>query len=204
MAARKDVENARLNDANLQAVKMNLNPADGSKPWTKKACCEFLGITYNTTRLDALLNAYSERIEYDTQQRAAKRGTPISKEEAKFIIEAYLEGDSYETISKSIYRGTTAVKSVLNENNVPIRPTAYNYFKPELIPYDAMRERFEVGEIVYSAKYNVNAKIRAEKFEPQNGYVYLIWLLGDWQQFAYSSVSELASYEHLREIGISV
>jgi hypothetical protein len=88
---------------------------------------------------------------------------------------------------------------------VPIRVPGHTYFKPELIPEGAVRERFKVGEVVYSARYDSTARIDTEQPHPQHAWVYRIWLLSDkWKQSAYQPAEELASLEHLRVLGVRI
>ena len=68
-----------------------------------------------------------------------------------------------------------------------------------------MRERFNIGEIVYSARYDSIARIDSEKQDSRYGWIYRIYLLADkWQQSAYQEACELASLEHLRKLGVRV
>jgi hypothetical protein len=88
---------------------------------------------------------------------------------------------------------------------VPIRVPGSSYFSPELIPDGAIRERFKIGEVVYSSRYDSTARIDAEQKSDKYGFVYRIWLLAEkWQQNAYQEASELASLEHLREMGVRI
>jgi hypothetical protein len=69
-----------------------------------------------------------------------------------------------------------------------------------------MRERFQVGEVVYSSRYDSVARIDMEvENNPKHGWVYRVWLLSDrWLQSAYQPASELASLAHLRELGVRI
>ena len=81
----------------------------------------------------------------------------------------------------------------------------HTYFKPELIPDGAVRNRFKLGEIVYSARYDSLARIDTETLTEKYGYIYRVWLLSDrWLQAANQEAYELASLEHLRELGVKV
>ncbi len=207
MAVRKSVvEEERMTDENIEKVILMLNPTEesGAKPCTKKDACAFLGMSYNTTRLASIIASYQERIQYEKDKRAENKGKPATEQEIQFTIQSYIEGETLDSIAKALYRGVTFVKNILIANAVTFRPVSHDYFKPELIPQEATRERFAIGEIVYSAQYNVNAEICLEQVHPVWGYVYRVWLKGDQQQFAYVPAHELASLEHLRNIGIKV
>lgn len=77
---------------------------------------------------------------------------------------------------------------------MPIRQTGHSYFRPGLVPDEAMRDEFKVGVKVYSMRYDSLARIDGEF---KKG-VYRVFLLSEKQnQFAYQPAEELASLEHL-------
>lgn len=199
-------DDERLDDASIERVIELLEPKEeGKKPGTKKDACAILGIAYNVTRLATIIEKYKEKKERDAARRAALRGKPASKDEIIYIIQEYLEGATVDAITGTTFRPVNFVKHVLESNDVPIRSTSHDYFKPGLIPDGATRDRFAVGEIVYSARYDSTARIDAEQFDPRHGWVYRIWLLSEkWLQSAYTESCELASLEHLRELGVRI
>lgn len=203
---RSELEQELMTDANILRVISLLDPKeDGAKPITKKDACQILGMAYNTTRLATILEEFKKKRDRDAQRRAALRGKPATLDEKVFVIQEYLEGQPVDAISKSTYRGTTFVKAILDEYAVPIRVPGNAYFKPELIPEGAVRERFQVGEVVYSARYDSTARIDTEQPHPHHGWVYRIWLLSEkWLQSAYQPAEELASLEHLRKLGVRI
>lgn len=197
----KNGDEERLDPANIEKVIALL---EAEKPITKKDACSILNIAYNTTRLATLIEKHKEKVARDRQRRLEKRGKPATPDEIQYIIAGYLEGDSIESLSDSTHRGTTFVKSILDNYSVPIRARAHDYFKPELIPDGAVRTVFEIGEKVYSARYDSLATVEDE-FPHADERVYRIWLLSDrWQQYAYQPASELASIKHLAELGVKV
>lgn len=202
MATRATKENDLLTDANIERVIAGMA---ATPRMTKKDACAILGIAYNTTRLDGLVEKYLEKKARDAARRAALRGKPATQDEIVYAIQEYLEGGTIDAISKATYRGPGFVKAILEKHDVPIRNTSADYFKPELIPDGATRERFAVGEVVYSARYDSTARIDTEQRHLQHGWIYRIWLLSDkWKQSAYQPAEELASLEHLRKIGVRV
>lgn len=200
--ARKSNDDEKLDSATIERVIKLLEPPDPSvKAITKKDACAILNIAYNTTRLTSIIDKYKEKKAYDAQKRAEKRGKPATQAEMDYAITAYLEGGTVDSISKSLYRSSSFVVGILQQHAVPLRNIPHSYFKPRLIPEEAMRSSFRVGEKVYSARYDSMAEIRSE-FKPG---VYLIYLLSDkQQQFAYQEAAELASLQHLRELGVNV
>lgn len=195
----KNGDQEKLDPSTLDRV---IELLEQEKPITKKSACDILNIAYNTTRLNSILEKHKEKKSRDRQLRAEKRGKPAQQSEIQFVISSYLEDSSIENISNSIYRGTSFVKAILDTYNVPIRSRAQNYRKPELIPDDAVCTAFELGETVWSARYNCTAKVEAEIKHPDEK-VYRVWLVGE-EQYAYQPASELASLRHLQELGVAV
>ncbi len=208
MATRKnELEQELMTDANIAKVIKMLNPPEGSdyKAWTKKEACQFLGMAYNTTRLGNILEAYETRKAKEAQRRSEKRGKPATAEETTYAIGEYLSGGTVDAISTALYRPANFVKRILEENAVPIRQPGHSYFRPELIPEGAMRDRFNVGEVVYSARYDTTARIETEKHDPRYGWIYRVWLRGEkWLEYAHQPAYELASLEHLRKLGVTI
>ena len=203
---RSELETELMTDANIAKVIRLLEPSEeGTKPITKKDACQILGMAYNTTRLGAIIQEYKDKRERDKRFRAEKRGKPITDQERSFIVSEYLDGEPIDAISKATYRSTAMIKQVLDSCSVPIRAVGHSYFRPELIPEGAIRERFKVGEIVWSARYNSKARLVQEKHDPKHGWIYAMWILDpDHTQNAYQPASELASLEHLRDMGVKV
>ena len=204
MATRAKNENERLDDAHMERVIDFLDPKEG-KPGTKKEACQILGIAYNTTRLATLIEKYKEKKAYEAKRRGELRGKPATNEEIVFIIGEYLEGATVDSISNATFRPSGFIKRILEDNAVPIRQSSHDYFRPELIPDGAVRDRFTLGEIVYSARYDSIARVDSEQADLRYGWVYRIYLIADkWKMNAYTEAYELASLEHLRKIGVRV
>lgn len=208
MAARKrsELEQELMTETNILRVIKLLEPMEeGVKPITKKDACAILGMAYNTTRLGTIIEEFKKAQARNAERRAALRGKPASKDEIIYIISEYLAGEPIDAISKATYRSTALIKNILEQYSVPIRTPGSSYFKPELIPEGAMRDRFTLGEVVYSAKYDSTARIDHEQFSEKHGWIYRVWLMSDkWLQNAYQEATELASLQHLREIGVRI
>jgi len=200
-----ELEEERMTDSNLSRVIRLLEPKEGIKPITKKDACQLLGMAYNTTRLGTILEQFKERQRRTAEQRAKLRGKPVTKDEKIFIIQEYLNGSTIDAITKSTYRGATIIKQVLDEYSVPLRVPGQTYFNPQLIPDRAARDKFEVGEVVWSARYLSLAKIYNEKFDPKHGYIYHMWLMDEKQkQYCWQPAYELASLQQILELGVQV
>ena len=202
---RTELEEEKMTDSNLSRVIRLLEPEEGKKPITKKDACQMLGMAYNTTRLATILDQFKERQRRTAEQRAKLRGKAVTKDEKIFIIQEYLTGSTIDAITKSTYRGVTIIKQVLDEYSVPLRIPGQNYFNPQLIPDGAARDKFEVGEVVWSARYGSLAKIYKEKLDPKHGHIYHMWLMDDkWRQYCWQPYYELASLQQIRELGVQV
>jgi hypothetical protein len=197
---RKTNDEERLEDSNIERVIAYLEEEKGA---TKKTACTMLNIAYNTSRLDKIIESYLTKKARDAERRAEKRGKPVTKEEASFIISEYLAGTPIAVISKSVYRGPALIKSTLLEYAIPERQQSPNYFKPNLIPDEAVRESFNIGETVYSARYDTLATIEKE-YVQNDEFIYRVYLRGDWLQYAMQPAHELASLAKLRECGLQL
>jgi hypothetical protein len=198
------LEEERMTPANIERVIKLLEPKEeGVKPITKKDACQILGMAYNTTRLGEVIAEYRAKKQRDQDRRAENRGKPATKSDIQYVISSYLDGKPVSEISNMLYRSPQFVNRILQDHSVPIRQIPSNYWKPELVPETAQRDRFKVGEIVYSVRYDNKARIEGESYTETHGWVYRVWLLVE-QQFAYQPAYDLASLEHIRELGVSV
>lgn len=123
------------------------------KPITKKDACARLGISYNTARLDKLMQEYIERKERDKKLRARNRGKPASDFEIQSIIEGYLSKTSLTELSSSLHRSSAFVKNVLTRCGIPIRDSSNDFFNPLMIDDGIAKEQYVKGEIAYSARH---------------------------------------------------
>jgi len=197
-------EQERMTDTNLQRVIDLLEPKQqDQKPITKKDACAILGMNYNTTRLDSILEKFKERQVRDRERRAALRGKPATQDETAYIIKQYVEGSTIEAISRTTYRGSEFIRKILEDNHIPRRNSSHDYFHPQLIPDGAAKDRFEIGETVYSARYDSTAKVLSEHEHKDYGWVYKLWLTNEkWLQYAFQPACELASLKHLEPLGV--
>lgn len=184
-----------LSPANIERVIKYLE-ADGA---TKKVACEILGIAYNTSRLGSIIDNYIADKEREKELRARKRGKPVEHDELLSIIETYFLTASMEETARQHYRSQEIVKKVIVQNGADFRSTSSDYFKPKLIPDLAVREKFDIGELVWSARYNCFAVVRGEC---KGGY--WIRILGNHSQNAAQPPEELGSLKHLEALGLNM
>lgn len=197
--ARKAAVSEKLTPANLEHV---IELLSQEKPITKKAACDILGITYNTTRLATLIEEYSAKKLFEKEQRDKKKYKPASEEEIGFAVSAYLSGTPVSEVAKRLYRSDSFVNSILTKVGCPRRNAAYSYWQPELLPEECVREEFKVGDKVYAARYESLATIRGI-IDNGKEKAYLIYLEDeDWHRYAYQPSWELGHLEHLTKHGI--
>ena len=97
---------------------------DAEKPVTKKEACSILNISYNTTRLNKIIQDFQDKNEFRAKRKAQLRGKPASSLEIKEAIQSYLRGESVSEISQGMYRSAGFVRSILTRVGVPTRPVA--------------------------------------------------------------------------------
>jgi hypothetical protein len=194
----KKREFEKLDDATIGRV---ISLLEGENPITKKAACETLNITYNTSRLNKIIQEYKERQEWRKKRFAINKGKPFSDLEIKELVTDYLNGNSIASIADSLYRSTHTIKKKINELNLPERTKNATYQNPDFIPDEAVAETFEIGELVWSARYGAVAEIRAGS-EWYQGEIYSIWVFGKHNEFAYQPWWELGKLEVVKRFGL--
>lgn len=190
----KAKDHEKLDDAHIERVVQLL--AEGG---TKKAACEILNISYNTTRLNKILDEYNGKKEYQEKRRKQLRGKPFDEHEVRYTILNYLKGDSISELARSQYRTIQGVKKVLAEYNIPERDGSHTYWNPTVIPDDAISKDFNEGELVWSARYNCVAEIRHRL----NDETYSIWVFGKHNESAYQPYWELGKLDILQKLGVT-
>lgn len=168
---------------------------------TKKAACEFLGIKYNVTRLQKIIEDYETEKERDTTMRAKRRGTPISDLERVNMIEAYLlNDDPIAAIAARFYRSPQLVSLTLERAGVLIKcsPDPLN---PSLLPEECIQEEFSIGEIVWVPGYNCTGEIK--KSHGNGGY--RIYLLDPTQHRNVNYMWwDIGSLRHIQALGVNI
>ena len=157
----KKKSHEKLTQQNIQHVISLLNPTSSqTKPITKREACSILNISYNTTRLDKIIEDYHDQKEYRSRRVSQNRGRPARPDEIKDIIQEYLSGENISNISKGLYRSASFVKSILEKIGVPQRPVAAEDRKnPMYLPEQCVADEFEKGEIVWSATHHAPAQV---------------------------------------------
>ena len=157
----KKKSHEKLTAQNIQHVISLLNPTSSqTKAITKREACSILNISYNTTRLDKIIQDYHEQKEYRSRRVSQNRGRPARPDEIQDIVKEYLSGENVSNIAKGLYRSPAFVKSLLEKIGVPQRPTKVEGRKQEYyLPEQCVADDFEKGEIVWSATHHAPAVI---------------------------------------------
>ena len=157
----KKKSHEKLTAQNIQHVISLLNPTSSqTKAITKREACSILNISYNTTRLDKIIQDYHEQREYRSRRVSQNRGRPARPDEIQDIVKEYLSGENVSNIAKGLYRSPAFVKSLLEKIGVPQRPTKVEGRKQEYyLPEQCVSDSFEEGEIVWSATHHAPAVI---------------------------------------------
>jgi hypothetical protein len=195
-------EGEDLSDENVKKV---IGLLEAETKITKKQACEMLKISYNTTRLDSIIEQYKHKKKVEAEQRAKNRGKPPSEYEMQTCIESYLQGEPITNIAKRLYRPPIFVKNVLDRCHVPIRVPGATFFKDvPLIPDAALKDTFKAGEIVYSVRYQSLARVLHEFKDKKNNVVYNIFLMDEpLQHCAYQPSWELCDLSYLSQYGVT-
>lgn len=212
MARVKKKDHENLSDNNIRKV---ITLLSSSPAITKKQACEILNIAYNTTRLNRIIEAFEEQRQLEKRMKAKKRGQPASKDEMRYIIEAYMEGVSITNIAKANYRSNAFVKSLIAKVGVPTRAVGEEKHSVEYLPDECVSEEFAVGEIVWSAYYHKPGKIL--KRLDDNKYIpkystpcYDLYIFEETEGYikggfyASSAAYDLGKLSHLEEYGVTL
>jgi len=138
-------------------------PSESStaKPITKKEACDILNISYNTARLQKIIEEYDERKEYTKKRKAGLRGRPASDAEIAEACSSFLGGDTISDISKRLFRSPSFVRSILERVGVPSRPAnKEERLNTHYFPDECVAEDFSLGEIAWSAQYHSTVVIK--------------------------------------------
>ena len=150
---KKDHEN--LSDINIQKVIGLLN---GTSPISKKEACGILNITYNTTRLQRIIDEFEETKAYREKRKSQNKGKAATKDEVADAVTRFLSGDTISEIAAGLYRSSGFVKAIIERTGVPQKQEG----KCDYLPDECIAEDFASGEIVWSARYHGPAIIKHE------------------------------------------
>ena len=208
----------KLDDANLKRVLECLNQ---DNPITKKEACNMLNITYNTTRLNSIMTDFDDTMKFREVRKAQNRGKKATDYETKQAIEMFLNEQPVSSIAQALYRSTTFVRNLLDRVGVPEkRPSTEsgNGAKVGYLPDQCVSDDFDIGEKVWSARYDLPARIVKGEFDPRYDckvyHIYVIELTDfDTEYFghikeggyhAHQCSYDLGSLRHLNKYEINI
>jgi hypothetical protein len=187
-------------DLSESKIKEVISQLEKDNPITKKEACEMLNISYNTTRLNKIIEEYKENLEYHEKRKKELRNKPLSTEDISYIISSYLEEGNLSAISQTTHRGLSVIKRVLERYNIPLRTSSVTYHNPIYLADDSIAEEYNKDDLVYSARYDQPAYI-SKKLKEE---IYRIWLIKD-EQYALQPYYELGDLRNLQtELGIKI
>ena len=182
-------------------------------PITKKEACAILNISYNTTRLNKIIEEHEERAAYSEKRRSMNKGKKAQPHEIQTAIMEYLQGEPVSEIAKSMYRSSGFVKAILERIGEPQRPASQeDRGKGAFLPDNCVAEEFSPGEKVWSAKYHAPAIVEREvetldKYESKGYGVYILEKSEDFNVGgfkAYALACELGKLLHLEQYGVNL
>lgn len=190
----------KLDDSTIARV---VSLLEQEKPITKKVACEILNISYNTSRLNSIIEEYKAKVEHTKKRLKMNRGKPYTDLELKEVIIGYLSGESITSIAKSLFRSVNSVKLKINELHLPERNANSTYHNPELMPDEMISDSFEPGELVWANRYNSVAEIRKNYGNTKDYSIYSIYVFGKHEQFAIQPSFELGKLKVLQELNLN-
>lgn len=217
MAVKKK-EHEKLDNANIRYV---IGLLEKDSPITKKEACSILNISYNTSRLNKIIENFKEKEEYAKKRKAELKGRKATDQEISQIVQEYLTGENVTNIASSLYRSPGFVKNVVLKVGIPIKPVGDDKYKTSLLPEQCISESFEPGEVVWSASYNSPAEVICEisgnyesKYDSKAYRIYVFESIGDISEsyfpglnrggfYAASAAYDLGSLKHLEKYKIN-
>ena len=157
-----------IQEADLRVAKWMQNSGK-----TKKSICEFLKMSYNTTKLAKILNDFQAELVRQEEQKKINKKKVFSEEEEKLIVKKYLEVNSMAKVAEEFFISAAKVKNILIKHQVPIKSRSKVIVDHIHQDLDAA---FAVGDTVFSkihkAKCKVSRKYDEEYVEYlKDGYI---------------------------------
>lgn len=174
---------------------------------TKKVQCEILGIKYNTSRLDALLEKYVEDKEHTKRMMKEMRKKPVTDADVQSWILMYLQGVPLSGIAENYYRTTAVVKARLLKAGVLglMCNDKVDPLNPPLVNDELMSDAFEIGQIVFVPAYKCVGVVKHCYGESKEGVnQYRVYLAGDRERNIAVNAYDIGSLEGLRKMGVEV
>ena len=152
----KTRKHENLTETNIQHV-IELLAAE--KPITKKEACSILNISYNTTRLNKIIQDHEDTVAYRERRKAQNKGKGATEAEIREVVNLYLDGLNVSDIAKGLYRSPAFIKSIVERVGIPqkLPQTDYEGRRNAMLPEQCVAEEFEIGEKVWAVRQNYPA-----------------------------------------------
>ena len=176
----KTRKHENLTETNIQHV---IELLKDEKPITKKEACSILNISYNTTRLNKIIEDHQETVAYRERRKAQNKGKGATEMEIKQVVNFYLDGSNISDIAKSLYRSPAFIKAIIDRVGIPqkLAMTDYEGRKNAILPEQCVAEDFEVGEKIWAVRQNypaiVQREVQEEKAEERGYKIYLCYTI---------------------------
>lgn len=152
--ARKAVNTTEISEAKIRQVKWMLKSGK-----SKKACCEHLGISYNTKRLDKLVQDFDDKEIREANLKKAARNKIFTEAEKKTIASSYLNGETQSALAKQFYVSPQRIKKILLDTGTPIRARGKKQAATVDHIIQDLEVKFSKGDRVFIAKENCFAVV---------------------------------------------
>jgi len=215
----KSKKHEKLDETNIQRV---IGHLESDTPITKKEACEMLNISYNTTRLNKIIEEYKETMDFRARRKELNRGKRATDMEIRQTVQRYLSGEPVSDIAKGLYRSATFVKGIVERIGIPTkRPKTEQGMNQKMgyLPEECVSDDFFVGEKVWCSRYDLPARIMKEgvysrKAECKIYHVYVIELTNFESPYfgfikeggfhAHYPSYDLGSLRHLEKYGAEI
>ena len=176
----KTRKHENLTETNVQHVIDLLND---SKPITKKEACSILNISYNTTRLNKIIEDHLDTVAYRERRKAQNKGKGATEMEIRQVVNFYLDGANVSDIAKSLYRSPAFIKAIIDRVGIPqkLAQTDYEGRRNAMLPEQCVADEFQIGEKIWAVRQNypalVEKELWAEEAEERGYRLYLCYTI---------------------------
>ena len=155
----KTRKHENLTETNVQHV---IELLRAEKPITKKEACSILNISYNTTRLNKIIQDHEDTVAYRERRKAQNKGKGATEAEIREVVNLYLDGLNVSDIAKGLYRSPAFIKSIVERVGIPqkLPQTDYEGRRNAMLPEQCVAEEFETGEKVWAVRQNYPAIVK--------------------------------------------
>lgn len=169
----KTRKHENLTETNVQHV---IELLRAEKPITKKEACSILNISYNTTRLNKIIQDHEDTVAYRERRKAQNKGKGATEAEIREVVNLYLDGLNVSDIAKGLYRSPAFIKSIVERVGIPqkLPQTDYEGRRNAMLPEQCVAEEFETGEKVWAVRQNYPAIVKKLASTSEDGTNYYL------------------------------